>query len=142
LPKGNTNSIFLKKKSFFVPKTSSQFFLIKCFLGGCVITNVFLFYFFQFCGFEILVIFPKKESSFFCQVYTKRKQNFPICFVAQVAKIRPQNKLPALITCLSIGYTINGHVQNYSQLIQKYYAFLFSLSTLKPIHNECCPDIF
>jgi hypothetical protein len=100
------------------------------FLEECVITNVlsfsFFLFFFQFCGFENLSNFPKKREFIFLSslhlFFLKKIQFF---LLPKWQKLTPKKKTLALITCLSIGYTINAHVQNYSQIVQKYYMLFF-----------------
>ncbi len=76
-----------------------------------------MFFYFIFSSFVVLKIwqfFQKKRVHFLSSLHPKSK-NLP----------QKNNYWHSSHVYLSIGYTINGHVQNYSQLIQKYYMLFF-----------------
>jgi hypothetical protein len=89
------------------------------------------FFCFQFCDFEISAIFPKNESSFFCQVYTKENLKIPIFFVAQVAKFRPKKKITGS------SFTVVFFLANFRFFFKNnsgnFWKFVFFLCNFDPI---------
>ncbi len=104
------------------------------FFGGVCHHQCFFILFFPVLWFWKFGNFSKKREFIFCQVYTQKSKIFQF-FCCPSGKNLPQksNYWHSSHVYLPIGYTINGHVQNYSQLIQKYcMLFFFHCLPLNP----------